>query len=253
VTVVRASAWITSVSVHRCKVRSDRPISRQALTFLAPAATALPSQATSNWRSGKDVSCPRCRSPVVVELFSQHQQRRCFSERLVFAAQFALKFLDAFLVFARLLSIVFLLGLFRCLAGDEGLSPGSDLRTRRGVRSLSSTNWCAASIRCAIYAICNWNATSTARRTVSSPITSYVRLSPRSEVRKSESHRGYQSRRCHTIIGRPYDGTVWLQYTTKRSCVPRGGLNSVLHSSTRISRRVRCQPFQAKWTTTAQL
>ncbi|MDG6416488.1 hypothetical protein QCD78_28535, partial [Pseudomonas syringae pv. actinidiae] len=38
------------------------------------------------------------------ELFSQHQQRRGFSERLVFAAQFALKFLYAFLVFARLLS-----------------------------------------------------------------------------------------------------------------------------------------------------
>ncbi len=48
------------------------------------------------------------RPPVVVELFSQHQQRGCFSERLVFAAQFALKFLDAFLVLARLLAIFFL-------------------------------------------------------------------------------------------------------------------------------------------------
>jgi hypothetical protein len=35
--------------------------------------------------------------------------------------------MEAFLVFARLLPVVFLLGLFRFLAGDEGLSPGSDL------------------------------------------------------------------------------------------------------------------------------
>ena len=59
------------------------------------------------------------RPPVVVELFSQHQQRGCFSERLVFAAQFALKFLDAFLVLARLLAIFFLLSLCRFLAGDK--------------------------------------------------------------------------------------------------------------------------------------
>jgi hypothetical protein len=94
------------------------------LIFPAPAATALPSQATSNWSSGKDVSCPHCLPPpVVVELFSQHQQRGCFSERLVFAAQFTLKFLDAFLVIARLLAVFFLLGLRQFLAGDESLPP----------------------------------------------------------------------------------------------------------------------------------
>ena len=74
--------------------------------------------------------------PIVVELFSQHQQRGCFSERLVFAAQFALKFLDAFLIFARLLPLFFLQGLFRFLAGDEGLSPSSDLL---GVKAIAAS------------------------------------------------------------------------------------------------------------------
>ncbi len=77
----------------------------------------------NNCRCGKEVSCP----PVVVELFSQHQQRGCFSERFVFAAQFALKFMDTFLVFVRLLPIFFLLSLLRLLAGDEGLPPSRDL------------------------------------------------------------------------------------------------------------------------------
>ncbi|EPM79441.1 hypothetical protein A3SO_06225 [Pseudomonas syringae pv. actinidiae ICMP 19072] len=74
--------------------------------------------------------------PVVVELFSQHQQRRGFSERLVFAAQFALKFLYAFLVFARLLTVFFLLGLFRLLARDERVSPRVDLL---GIKAFAAT------------------------------------------------------------------------------------------------------------------
>lgn len=66
--------------------------------------------------------------PVGIELFSQHQQRRCFGERSVFAQQFSLKFLDTFLVFASLLAVICLLGFVRLLTADEGLSPRKDLR-----------------------------------------------------------------------------------------------------------------------------
>jgi hypothetical protein len=65
-------------------------------------------------------------SPVGIELFSQHQQLGCFGQCSVFAQQFSLKFLDSFLVFARLLAVFCLLGFVRRLTANEGLSPRED-------------------------------------------------------------------------------------------------------------------------------
>src|SRR5450830_461243 len=73
--------------------------------------------------------------PVIVELFSQHQQRCSFGQCSIFTAQFTLQFQDAFFVFARLFMVSHFLRLHCLLTADAGLTPGVELL---GIQAVST-------------------------------------------------------------------------------------------------------------------
>ncbi|HWB80198.1 MAG TPA: hypothetical protein VG755_34770 [Nannocystaceae bacterium] len=84
----RASSAL-GAAFHRVIVVGARPISRHAAVWRAPDATASASSSMIMSRSVRP--CRRPRPPRSPPLFFEHEQRRCFGERLLLARELGLE------------------------------------------------------------------------------------------------------------------------------------------------------------------